>query len=195
MATDYTRLDWQQTGTEITIKLQTVTGEINFLLDKSLLNHLVANSPKVVLFHIEITGQKEQTYIVDFENLISIPSTVSFLSVKIGEKKEVDTLEKTFTPLGKYCISRGESHYNKHISENGWQRQRKYFNVYNMQEVEFKTKLHVAEAEKIKAEQAKKKEIVKKEEKTKKKSKLVQCKSCGEIIPNLPACPYCGVNQ
>lgn len=194
MTSEYQQLEWQQNGLDITITLPTPTMVINFPLDKALINHLVANSPKVVLLHVDLAGQEEQIYIIDFDELKTVPSSESFLSVKMGAKYKSENIESSFTPLGKYCISRGESHYNKHISEMGWQRQRKYFNIYNVQEVEFKTKLHQAELHKAKEQQKVKAAEVKKEQ-TPPKSKLKQCSNCGEVIPNLPACPYCGTKQ
>jgi len=199
MNTDYIQLDWFQNGKNIIVKLPTATEIIEFPLEHDIINHLVANSPKVVHFHIKLEANEEKTYIVDFEHIKSIPSTESFLTKKVGKLEKKSAFPDMLTSLGQYCISRGESHFNKHISELGWQRQRKYFNLYSFQEVDFKSKLKAVEdQQKAKVEQAKKVEVTQQIEVQKpveKKSKLKQCTNCGEVIPALPACPYCGTKQ
>ena len=196
MSSEYTQLTWEQTGEELVIKLPTEKGFINFPIDKRLINHLVSNSPKVVIFKIEITSQSEKEFLIDFEGIKSLISTANSLTKKTAVKDTITELEKTFTKLGKYCVARGESQFNKHISENGWQRQVKYFDIFDIQEVKFKTKLFNDKLEKEKAEIAEKtKQANAAKETDTKKSKLVQCVNCKEIIPNIPVCPYCGTKQ
>jgi len=189
------QLNWQQKGKDISIELPTGIMTVNFALDTRIVNHLVANSPKVVIFHIEMEGFPEKAYIVDFEGIKSLPSNQSALTIKVGGNTNSNNLEKTFTPLGKFCIARGESHHNRHLSELGWQHGRKYFNIFDSKEVIFKTKLHSEQQAKAEAERKAAKKAAEVAEKPKKKSKLTMCSSCDEVIPSMPVCPYCGAKQ
>ena len=200
MVFDVKQLDWEQNFAEIIIKLPQPDRLLNFTIDKRLINHLVSNSPKVVTFFVEMQNQKEEEYLVDFEGIKPLTTLDNKLKVKISDKNIELELEQNFTVLGKYCIARGESHFARHISENGWQNQRKYFNVYASEEVKFKTKIF---EEKLKKEQDDKAAVVKKQLEdeaakiTTKKSKLTQCinPDCKQVIPNIPVCPYCGAKQ
>jgi hypothetical protein len=201
MADTVKQLEWEQNNAEIIIKLQQPDRILNFTIDKRLINHLVNNSPKLVSLYVEMQNQKEEEYLVDFEGIKPLTTLENKLKFTVSEKNPESELEQNFTILGKYCIGRGESHFARHISENGWQHQRKYFNVYASEEVKFKTKLFEEKQKKEqddKAAAAKKKveeEVAKTT--TTKKSKLTQCTNpaCKQVIPNIPVCPYCGAKQ
>jgi hypothetical protein len=193
------QIEWEQNNSEVIVKLPQTDRILNFTLDKRLINHLVSNSPKVVLLHIEMNNLAEESYFVDFEGLKPLTTLDNKLKVKISEKHEVEELELSFTSLGKYCIARGESHFARHISENGWQHQRKYFNLYAAEEFKFKTKIFEDNLKKAQEEKdAAKKKVEEEQAKAPvKKSKLSECKNpaCKQVIPNIPVCPYCGTKQ
>jgi hypothetical protein len=194
------QLEWEQNISELIIKLQQPDRVLNFTVDKRLINHLVSNSPKVVSLYIEMQNQKEEEFLVDFEGIKPLTTLDNKLKYKVSDKNPEVELEQNFTVLGKYCIGRGESHFARHISENGWQHQRKYFNVYASEEVKFKTKLF---EEKLKKQQDEKAATARKKAEeeaakiTVKKSKLTECvnPACKQVIPNIPVCPYCGTKQ
>ncbi|GEM_PF-3104781 len=201
MANIQKQIDWEQNISEIILKLPQTDRILNFTIDKRLINHLVGNSPKVVVLCVEMQNQKEQEFLVDFEGLKPLTTLDNKLKVKISDKNITVELENNFTVLGKYCFARGESHFARHISENGWQHQRKYFNVYAAEEVKFKTKLYEEKLKNEKdqktAESIKKKAESEAAKTTIKKSKLSQCinPDCKQVIPNIPVCPYCGTKQ
>jgi len=196
-------LQWQQKGNDTIITVSKDNGEnLNFLLEEKLINYLASNTPKIYVFHIELNNEKEKSYLVDFNLLKSMVSNANGLKIRHGKFKEPSKFAG-LESKGKYCIARGDSYYEKHLNDSGWQNQRKYFELYEFSEAktfvetintEKKQFVPIVEEkidEKIEIQQN---TTIKQPENT--NSKLKQCIKCNEVIPSkLNVCPYCKSSQ
>jgi hypothetical protein len=133
------QLEWEQNNSELIIKLLQVGKIFYFTIDKRLINFLVSNSPKIVSLFVEFQNLKEEEYLVDFEGIKPLPSINRKLKIKISEKDPTIDVNMNLSILGKYCIARGESHYERYLDEKGWQNHRKYFDIYGSSYLKNKT--------------------------------------------------------
>ncbi len=189
-------LKWQQKGREVVIEAPKKNGEIiNFLLEEKLINYLAGNIPRVYHFFIELNGETEKTYIVNFDNLKSVVSSANALKIRMSKNKDKDKFEG-LTSKGKYCIARGESHHERHLNDKGWQHQRKYFEIYEASEA--KTFLEIASNKQTNEQKQNKPpdNLANTHKIEASGSKLKACIKCNEIIPvKFDICPYCKADQ
>lgn len=199
-----TQLDWAQKGREVVIHIPKNDNKVSFYLDEDLINYLAGNTPKTYFFLIEFDNEdKENTFFIDFENLKSVVSQENSLKITIGKKIKRKRNYGNAKPVGRYCIARGESFHERHLTENGWQHQRKYFHLYKIDD--YKGTVDQPEEIKQKSVEQKEKVVEKVENQSTKsstqstsdtKSKLKECIKCQEIIPSqMDTCPYCKTNQ
>lgn len=198
-------LSWKQQGNEVIITVQKENGEeLNFLLEEKIINYLAGNTPKMYFFHIEINNESEKSYLVDFEKLKSIVSTKNSLKISLGKTKRKNQYEG-ITPKGKYCIARGESYYDRHINDKGWQHQRKYYDLFEISDIKTSKKagnlIVPGKNENSKEEleiqnNLSNKSSISTQSTQKSGGKLKECINCGEIIPTkMEICPYCKASQ
>ena len=191
-------LNWYQKNNEVTISIiSEKNDEINFSLEPEIINYLAGNTPKFYIFFIKLKSEKEKQYFVDFNTLKSVASTKSVLKITVGKKnKLISTKYQGLTTKGMYCIARGESFYERYLSDTGWIRQKKYYDLYEIEEV----KTNISKEIKPKQKEIKQNDIIAENKISvkgnKPKAKLMECKNCQEIIPgNFEVCPYCNANQ
>ncbi len=178
------QLEWEQKNDRsIVIHINDNNNKIGFAIDNSLVNYIVSNIPKYLYIYIELANNKEQVYFVDFDGIMSKIPTQNKLVVKISDKFGRTSKKTNKKSKGKYSLARGESYPNRFLSDKGWQKQRKYFDLFDIND--FTT-------EKI----TKPKQVETPTKVKKASSKLKECIACGEIIPSkVDICPYCKYNQ
>ena len=202
---EHQELIWQQSKNTVTIEVSTQSNEaIIFSLEPEIINFLAGNTPKFYEFFIKLKGENEKSFFVDFNNLKPVASSQSKLRITITKKNNfVSTKYRGIQEKGRYSIARGESFYERYLSETGWIRQKNYFNLYDYSEVTGnKTKI---KKEPIKVDVPLVKETLKVQTDTKKQQASTEeqtetvskkCISCSEIIPdNYDVCPYCSTQQ
>lgn len=196
-------LTWEQHGNEVIIRIEKENAEvIYFPLDEKVINFLAGNTPKMYVFYIELNNEKEKTFLVDFDKLKSVVSNQNSLKISFGKQKQ-STQYIGISIKGKYCIARGESYHERHLDEKGWQHQRKYFDLYDIEDIKSAKKVEIPFVPKTeeKTEQKIEVKIENQQNTTTQKTeskggKLKECIKCAEIIPSkLEVCPYCGANQ
>ncbi len=190
---------WEQQSNEVTINIEKETGEnIKFILDEKVINFLASNTPKMYVFYVELNTEKEKSYLVDFEKLRSIVSNQNGLKISLGKQKQ-KTQYVGISSKGKYCIARGESYHERHLTEKGWQHQRNYFDIFDISEIKSAQKVETPiKKEVIITENTniQKQENISTQKTETKGAKLKECIKCAEIIPSkLEICPYCNANQ
>jgi translation elongation factor EF-1alpha len=186
-------LPWEQQGNEVTISIEKESGEsIKFILDDKIINFLASNTPKMYVFYVELNNEKEKSWLVDFNRLKSIVSNQNSLKISIGKQKQ-KIQYIGISSKGKYCIARGESYHERHLNEKGWQHQRNYFDIFDINEVKSAKKVETPIINKVEE----KTEIQENKSSSQSKGgKLKECIKCAEIIPSkLEICPYCDANQ
>ena len=186
---EHTELTWKQKNNNVFVIINTKSdSEINFQLEPEIINFLAGNTPKFYVFFIKIKGEKEESYFVDFNNLKPVASRQNTLRITVSKKnKMLDSKYLGLNSVGRYCIARGESFYERFLSETGWIRQKKYFDLYNYKDVEQNIK-------QIPTPETKENKSVREnpQAQTSKKSKLKECTNCGNIISGTyEICPYC----
>ncbi len=192
-------LNWEQKQNElfIIIPINTAT-EIKFPVEKELINFLAGNIPKVYFLYIELdTDQVEQTWFIDLNLLKPLASKENSLKITVGKTLKRTGAYAQFPVKGKYCIGRGESYHERFLSETGWQHQRNYFDLRNLNQTTI-TVNPVSENNKAETiHPANEKNALKnKSENPLTGSKLKQCIHCGELLPgNIDVCFYCKKSQ
>jgi len=193
---DLKELQWQQHSNEVIIKVSTDKFEdISFLLNEKLINFLASNTPKMYVFYIELNNEAEQSYLVDFNNLKSIVSHQNSLKITMGKQKK--TIEYSGVAIkGKFCIARGESYHERHLNENGWQHQRKYFDIYDVNEIKSAKVTETITKQENSNTTTENTQNQATHKNISSSGKLKECVKCAEIIPaKLEICPYCKANQ
>ena len=189
----HTELTWEQKKSNVFVIIQTKSArEINFQLEPEIINFLAGNTPKFYVFFIKLKGEKEESYFVNFNNLKPVASSQNKLRITVSKKdKMLNSKYIGLETVGRYCIARGESFYERFLSETGWIRQKKYFDLYDYQDVKKNLKQPAAnenQQNKSVPENSHKQTTTKLE----KKSKLKECVNCGNIISGTyEICPYC----
>ncbi len=192
-------LNWKQKNNEVIIELISEADEqIRFLLEESVINYLAGNTPKFYIFYIKLKNEAEKEYFVDLNTLKSVVSRRNSLKVTLTTSKKSKTAirYKGLKPIGMYCIARGESFYDRFLTDSGWNRQKSYFDLFNDNELSKKTENKTVENENkipVKNNLTTKTDIpVKKQE----VSEFVNCPNCKEEIhTKFDICPYCSAEN
>lgn len=192
-------LQWQQQGNEVVINLINDNfEELPFILNEKIINFLASNTPKIYVLFVELNNHGEQSYLINFNDLKSIVSHQNSLKISTNKQKKEIQYEGVKSK-GKFCIARGESYHERYINDTGWQHQRKYFDIYDVNEIKTAKKIETAvKHENIQplTEKVESKQNTSKQISENKGGKLKECIKCAEIIPSkLEICPYCGANQ
>lgn len=187
-------LQWQQKGNEVLIDITSESGEeITFVLNKNIINLLAGNTPKFYIFSIKIGTETEKEFFADFNGLRSVSVKTNSLKITLGTKKKsgIPAKYRGLQPVGRYSIARGESFYERYLSDDGWVRQKPYFDLYNDRQVGGGStqKPEIKENKNTSGNLS-----------TKKQGGIVQnqpayktCPTCkNEISAKFETCPYCG---
>ncbi len=181
MLNNLKELEWEQNkNKDVVVFIANSEQIIQFKIPFDLINFLASNTPKMYHLFIDLDGQGESEYFVDMNNIRSTLQLENKLKITIkGKTGVVKSTKKQEKEKGKFAIARGESHTQRYLGNDGWQKQRKYFKLIDIAQASSK------EAQKEKTLETKSEA-----------AKLTKCIHCDEIIPmNLTNCPYCKKSQ
>ncbi len=181
MLNNLKELEWEQNkNKEVIVFLANNDKTVQFKIPVDLINFLASNTPKMYHFFIDMDKQGESEYFIDMNNIRSTLHLENKLKITVkGKTGVVKRTKKQDGEKGKFAIARGESHTQRYLGNNGWQKQRKYFKLIDIAQTSSKED-QKEKIQEIKPDAA----------------KLTKCIHCDEIIPlNLTSCPYCKKSQ
>lgn len=115
------QLSWTQKNNKVYINLPTDSGEVKFLLQEKLINHIVATTPPVIYINVKLNNSSTKEYIINFSGLRPVVSQESHLQITIGNYKSKPKSKQLQNQAGYYSIIRGESYRDRFLNEDGWQ--------------------------------------------------------------------------
>jgi len=191
MLHDLQEISWAQSKDKVTVTVPYKDGkDMTFPIKIKLVNYLVGNTPKLVYLYVQLEGQpSETTYYADFSGLepIVLFSEKIVYKPNAPESDEHETkAEQKLKRKGVYGIARGESHIERYLGKEGWQRQKNFFDIFDFQEVQ-------VEIKKQEEDTAKREKIETKHLLT---TKYKNCFNCGSSISiSEEICPNCQTKQ
>ncbi len=192
-------LNWKQKRNEVIIEVSSETGEqIVFIIGPTIINYLAGNTPKFYIFFVKLKNENEKEYFVDLNGLKPVASANNSLRVTLSTNKKNKTPSKYrgMKTSGMYCIARGESFYERYLTDGGWKRQKSYFDLFNDNQAnQATTKINKTEH---KTNNPSNNLTAKTDIAATKVTKLEfeKCKNCSEEIPTkFDICPYCNTEN
>jgi len=192
-------LNWKQNNNEVFIELYSEAGEqIRFMLENAVINHLAGNTPKFYIFYIQIENEEEKEYFVDFNTLKSVSSRQNSLKVTLttSKNKSKNIKYKGLKTKGMYSIARGESFYERFLTDSGWKRQKSYFDLYNENEISESFSNKTANKNDKTSPNANLKATTDIPAQKQQESEYANCPNCNVVINSkFDICPYCSAEN
>lgn len=124
-------LAWQQDADGLHVMASDGNGgQCRFTIDNSLINYLLAGTPRIYHVFLRMNGNdNDECYVLDLGCLRPVIQKTNALKLSLG-KKSAPRNVASGVPVGRYCLARGESYHDRFLSVSGWQSQRLYQDVY-----------------------------------------------------------------